>query len=49
MPLTERSMPPEMMTNVSPTTQISRKGVVLNRLKKAWPSRMAGYEIAPKI
>ena len=46
-PLTDRSMPPEMMTSPSPTTRMSRKGVVMNRLRKACPSRMAGYRIMP--
>ncbi len=42
MPLTDRSMPPEMITKVSPTTMTIRNGAVLNRLKNACPSRMAG-------
>jgi hypothetical protein len=41
MPLTDRSMPPDTMTNVSPTTQMIRNGVVTNRLKKACPSCIA--------
>ena len=47
MPLTDRSIPPETMTNVSPTTQMIRNGVVMNRLKNACPSCIALNEKAP--
>ena len=41
-PLTERSIPPEITTNVSPIVLIKRKGVVMNKVKNTCPSRMPG-------
>ncbi len=42
MPLTERSMPPEMITKDSPTTVTIKNGAASIRLKNACPSRIAG-------
>ena len=46
-PPTDRSIPPEMITRPSPTTRMSRNGVVVNRLKNDWPSRMAVNATTP--
>ena len=44
---TDRSMPPEMMTNVIPTARISRYALSMKRLRKFWTAKNPGNAIEP--
>ena len=46
-PPTDRSIPPDRITNVMPMALISRNGAARSRFRKTWGSRMLSYASAP--
>ena len=46
---TERSMPPDRITNVMPTATMMRKALSISRLRKTWAEKKPVYSTEPSV
>jgi len=46
---TERSMPPDRITNVMPTATMMRKALSISRLRKTWAEKNPVYSTEPSV